>query len=82
MFYNKRIKALEERLNEVNARVNELEEAVRSLTSNVVDFATKTDALWQLYSQKKETAPAVPASKPKPRYRTKKKNGKETPKSE
>lgn len=81
MFYNKKIKALEERLNEVTARVNELEDAVHNLTVNVVDFATKTDALWQLSNLKKEAAPAVLASKPKPRRRPKKNNGKETPKT-
>jgi regulator of replication initiation timing len=82
MFYNKRIKALEETLNEAQARVEALEQRVEKLAKEVVDLVIETDTLWRLYNEKREATPATPASKPKPRYRARKKNGKETPKSE
>lgn len=70
MFYNRRIKELEVRVESLVKRVNELAHRIHEQN-------TEIDRLCLLIEQQ---ATAM-AQKPKPKYRPKKHNGKETPKA-
>lgn len=78
MFYGKKIKELE-------ARVIALEGQVKELTVSVSEQNSQIDALVDLFKAQQAKAPLVeevttkPAQTQKPKYRPKKKNGKENP---
>lgn len=74
MLFGKRIKSLEDKIDVLEARVNEL----LAITNNYCQEVDRLSALYQKQEQKQEPAPKQPQ---KPRYRPRKNNGKENPKA-
>lgn len=72
MFYGKRISELEE-------EVKFLEERVQMLNDIATEQGKEIDKLYELFA--KQEATKVQSQKPKPKYRPRRNNGKETPKA-
>lgn len=79
MFYGKKIKALE-------GRLDALEVMVQEQARLISKYCQEVDALYEHYKkmltlQDETPAPVTPAPEPKPRRRPKRRNGKENPKA-